>query len=555
MSDIASKNQIVKEGIGNIDKIVNDKYGGDWSKASKEIARSVTQMRANPFWNAQKEVEKKRGAFQEQVTKFGPKGMIFGADPRNLSTLDEQGQVRGADQFSGEVVEQGDWGKTAREIFSTLTPDKLQSAGLTRLEQGYLVAGELTRISPVKLDALAGDEDIQRAFQQSHPEFVRGFQELGDREKQQFGLEGESLQEVTKRTLFGNIAPAAFEQRERQFLVDRQAEIALKAQQEARNTTYFGSGNYQPIVSTEAGNKLEEHKKTIAPPSTAGTVGTPVAGGPAGLSPVFYDNMTEQQKEAERQRALGAREKYLDDYYGTLQAEYDELKDIPREEGFKIYEDHLQKAAEQTTTSWNLRLEDSSKNVKTQLFSNMNSGNFSAITVKSTGDVFDINNIAEKLQYKNHADFQEAIDTGVVEASPKIDFSNAALSIDISSNPAKKSVRPVTVNFSPDVQTQEILDRGQTVTEMFVNHMDYEEGAVEPVQLTNYRGDPTGQAVVVVGTGSIIDPNKKEIWLLDYNNQTRRPISLQQYQEMEAGEIDTRFNNYEGLAGNPGKIK
>jgi hypothetical protein len=231
--------------MSNIDKMVEEKYGGDWGRASKEIARSVTQMRSDPFWNAQKEVEKRRTAFQEQVTKFGPQAMVFGQDPRQLSTMDEFGRVRGQEQFTGRVVEQGDWGKTARAIFSSLTPDKIQSAGLTELERGYLAAGEITRISKTKLETLAQDKDIQRAFQQAHPEFVEGFEQLDETQKRKFGLEGETLEEVTERTLYGNIAPAAFEQRERQILYDRQA-AAERTKEKTR------AGAYGPVRELEA---------------------------------------------------------------------------------------------------------------------------------------------------------------------------------------------------------------------------------------------------------------------------------------------------------------
>jgi hypothetical protein len=223
MVDLASKNELINKGVKDINKMVTEKYGGDWGRASKEVARQVTSIRTDPFWSAQAGAEKRRQAFQEQVTKYGPQAMVFGRDPRQVSTLDKYGEVRGPEAFTGEVIQQGKWGDTARRIFSTMTPDTILSVGLSDLDRGYLEAGKITKITTKGLQLLADNEDVQLAFQQAHPEFVRGFKEGDVRMKERFGIKGKTLKEATSKTLFGNIAPAAFEKRERQIVYDRQA--------------------------------------------------------------------------------------------------------------------------------------------------------------------------------------------------------------------------------------------------------------------------------------------------------------------------------------------
>jgi hypothetical protein len=554
MADIASKNQIINDSMSNIDKTVEEQFGGDWGRAAKTVARQVSELRANPFWNAQKEVEKKRQAFEEQVTKFGPKAMIFGQDPRQLTTMDEQGQVRGVDQFTGRVVEQGDWGKTARDIFSSLTPDQYKRYNISPEEfEGFITGTKVTQVTRTKIEEMAKDPAIQLAFQQSHPEFVEGFSSLDPTQKEKFGLKGDTLAEATRQTLLGNIAPSVFRQQDMSLEVNpyQIADFKKSLEGEVVNP-YFGSANYQPVLSTEANGRLEKHKAMLREPGAGGT-GAPTAGGPLGSTPVFYDNMTAQQRENERQRALGVREKYLNDYYNVLGSEYPELKNLTRDEAFKAYENYLQNASESARLTWNTRLEDSSSNLKIQAFSNINSGDFTVQGIETTGDVFGKKGVADQLGYNTYQDLEEAMADKKLDT--RINVTEGTISMTIPAKEGKKGAKPVTINFSPDVQTQDMLESAQFVTESYYNPTSIAPGEMRPVDILDYKGEPTGQQVYVEGEGSIINGNKKQIILIDHNTRTRQPISLEQYQEMVAGAVDTRFNNYEGLSGNPGKIQ
>ena len=101
LDDLESKNSIIKEGMQNIDTLVQDQYGGDWGRAAKAVAGQVTAIRGHKFWNAQKEVEKRRVEARDFKIK-NPNAFIFN-DPSNLSTLDEQGNVRGQDAFNVDM--------------------------------------------------------------------------------------------------------------------------------------------------------------------------------------------------------------------------------------------------------------------------------------------------------------------------------------------------------------------------------------------------------------------------------------------------------------------
>jgi hypothetical protein len=272
--DMADKNRIIDNATKDINKLVDEKYGGDWGKASKEVARQVTNVRANDFWNAQSEMQKKREQFNELATKYGPQAMIFGQDPRNMTTLDEQGKVRSTDQF-GEVIQQGDWGGTARKIFSSLTPDMISDAQLSEAEHAMLRQGNWKGIKREKLEKLAKDPAIQQAFLQSHPEFARGFMEGDDRMKQQFGLQGNSINEAVEKTLLGNILPAAHSQTTYDFRQDAEKLQLQKARMDAAASASLG-----PITTTtetpitESGYKgIKEPKETHF--SSSGALMTP----------------------------------------------------------------------------------------------------------------------------------------------------------------------------------------------------------------------------------------------------------------------------------------
>jgi len=288
MSDIASKNQIVKEGIGNIDKIVNDKYGGDWSKASKEIARSVTQMRANPFWNAQKEVEKKRAAYQTQVDKFGPNALMFGADPRNVSTLDEQGQVRKQDQFAGEVVEKGDYIKTARELMAGLTPDK-NTWGLTREEiDNFLGYGEVSQVTEKKIREMAQSPEMQEALLSRHGE-IRRSGELSETQQKQHGFYDKTPEQFAEEQLFAAGRSAISRQVTKKVVADPIA--TQRAATKAANVPIRATTNSSDVVGHYYEGQLNTRDVTFNDKgqvaSTADRIGQKTKPTTASMMPVF----------------------------------------------------------------------------------------------------------------------------------------------------------------------------------------------------------------------------------------------------------------------------
>ena len=227
MPDIEGKRNLVNKSVEGMNKLVDEKYGGDWGRASKEIASRVTSARSNPFWNAQSEAQKQRGLAQELKTKYGQDAFIFN-DPTNLSVLDENGQVRGMDQFQPDIVQKGDYVKTAKQLIQGLEPD-INAYGLTEAEiDGFLKNKTVSKITEDKIKAFAESEEVQQAFLTQHSEIQRGFNEGSDELKQQFGLEG-SAKEFARKQLMGAGRSLINRQEKVDYRVDTPDQVAKAA--------------------------------------------------------------------------------------------------------------------------------------------------------------------------------------------------------------------------------------------------------------------------------------------------------------------------------------
>ena len=164
MQDIAAKNEILNQSIAGMNTTVKDKYGGDWGRAAKDVAAQITQVRSNPFWNTAKEADRFRKQAEELKIKYGPNAYIFN-DPTKISVVDEEGNLRGAQEFAPDIVEAGDYVQTVRELIGNVSDNKWQEYGLEQAEVlGYLKTGNISAVTEERLANLAKDPDIQKAF-------------------------------------------------------------------------------------------------------------------------------------------------------------------------------------------------------------------------------------------------------------------------------------------------------------------------------------------------------------------------------------------------------
>jgi len=551
MKDIAAKNQILNESIGDMNTTVKEKYGGDWGAAAKDIAAQVTQVRSDPFWNTAKEADRQRKIAEDLKIKYGPNAFIFN-DPTKIGVMDKEGKLRGAEAFTPDIVERGDWVQTARELMSGLTADEYERFGLGKGElTGFLEGKKVSAITREKIERMASDPAIQQLFLGQHSEIRRGISELSPEQQQQHGLLGKTAQDVAYESLLGAGASAEFQS------IDRSVQQNPFAVLDYKSSLAGGGGNYSPSATrqsfqTVAHNKLAEHERRM---QVTAPMSLPGVGGPLGVSP----DLQGKQLTVEQQAIIDkAHNEKLDTYHKELAKEYPQLKDMPRDEAFQVYEDWITKHSEQSTLAWNMKLEDSAANIKTNLISNISQGEFEVNGVTATGDVVGRKNMAKVLGYDDHEHFVTAFTAGDIELVPKVDFLNGSMALTITGNPDKpRKSQPVTLNFQADQQSRNMINTGHVLTTRMYDAKSYEGTDEEELALYDRDGRVTGVGLKVVGNADMTGgKNDKVIIWTDYNdpNPVPKQILLEDVQAMIAKTLDVRFNNFQGKLGNPGKL-
>lgn len=242
LDDLESKNRIIKEGMQGIDTLVQDQYGGDWGRAAKAVAGQVTAIRGHKFWNAQKEVEKRRVEARDFKIK-NPNAFIFN-DPSNLSTLDEQGNVRSTESFNVDMAARGDYAKTATDIMKMVESDA-QAFGLQPVDveglSHFLQTGDRSGISDEKIRKLAANPAIQQLFLGQHGELGR-IDELSPEQRKQQGLEGKTAEQFAEEQLLGAGLTRVHSKTDLKYIQDQMAikrQTAAASAAKLQNTQIF----------------------------------------------------------------------------------------------------------------------------------------------------------------------------------------------------------------------------------------------------------------------------------------------------------------------------
>ena len=197
-----------------------------------------------------------------------------------------------------------------------------------------------------------------------------------------------------------------------------------------------------------------------------------------------------------------------------------------------------------------------------------------------TGSIQGERDVLDRLGYKNQAEFNEAMKDQNID--PRIDFTEARLTLDVPSNVNQPGLLRgrqegmTTIYYSPDIETQDVLDAGQAVNLIYNDPKSYGSPVVKGqplvfgkneygqttvngsplIHVPNGRGGHTGDAIFIVGEGSI-KGNDKTIYVIDVNDPQKEPrvLSLEDMNTTLTEQIDVRWNNYEGPLGTASKEK
>jgi len=214
-NDIANKNKIVGDFTNNMDTVVKEKYGGDWGRASKEVARMVTSVRQNPFWDTAKILKERQAEERKRTSEYGNNTLVFKSLMGQGSIDPATGKTITPDQLQYDILEKGDWNKTIQEVIGKINPDS-NPYGLSKEDFGFLRSGQITEISPTKLKKIAEDPNIQQAIISAHPEMARAFNELPKQKSSLFGEDADTLQKGVQNLIYGNINSQQYKQNEQQ---------------------------------------------------------------------------------------------------------------------------------------------------------------------------------------------------------------------------------------------------------------------------------------------------------------------------------------------------
>ena len=241
MQDVAAKNKLLNESISEMNTLV-DKHGGDYGRAAKDIAAKVTQVRSNPFWNTAKEADRMRKMAEELKIKY-PNAYIFN-DPTKKSVVDEEGNLRGYDEFQPDIVPEGDYNKTAREIMSMVKADA-GSFGLSPVEarglEHFLQTGSTEEISEEKIREIASKPEVQQLFLGRHSEIKRAVSELDEVQQRQHGLYGKTAEDFAYEQLVGAGLPMVHRKTDLRYVQDSLAVAGAKRRAALGATAIFGS--------------------------------------------------------------------------------------------------------------------------------------------------------------------------------------------------------------------------------------------------------------------------------------------------------------------------
>jgi len=553
-NDIANKNNIVSKFTNNMDEMVKEKYGGDWGRASKEVARMVTNVRQNPFWDTAKILKERQEEARKLKTQYGSEALVFD-DLMGRGSIDpETGKVISPDQLQYDIRKRGDWAGSIDDILSRIKPDT-NIWGLSEADFGYLRSGKTTQISSEGIKKIAEDKGVQQAILSANPDMREAFERLPQEREKWFGDNYESVGKAVEGLIKGRGRSMVFKQEDDQFYQEWLLRERMDAAAKTENNPYYASANQSVVIANIDGELKEHERQSRGFDPSDNFDPTPWIDPETGRNyntEAMLNAYDAWSKDKGYEKNVNQRQ---EKYYNQLVEKHPELRQFEtKEEAFKAYGDWIKSRSEETRLNWNLKLEDSPDNIKRQLFSNINSGNFKALTFVSTGDVFDKNSITKKLGYTDYTELQEALKDQ--DISPVVDFREGKIAINIPNKSKKRNIKPETVYFDPDVQTKSVLNVGQYITERFYDANTYGENE-RPIRIPDGRGGFTSDGIVIEGEGDIVSGNKKRIWLIDLDDKdgTKPPIqiSIEDVQKTLTEYVDRSFNNYQGKLGNPGK--
>ncbi len=178
LGDTTYRNQLVDQSMKDMDRIAQEKYGGDYGRAAKDISREVTNLRADPFWNSSKHL-KEQQALQQKFMLEHPDAHLY-QDVRNIGAYDPDAQrLRGEQELTFRAGKKGDWQGSVEKQFADIKGDQLFSAMEDSGIPGYFKNMTIRDLKPEQLEKLLADNpNMVESFLTNNPDFERSGLEI-----------------------------------------------------------------------------------------------------------------------------------------------------------------------------------------------------------------------------------------------------------------------------------------------------------------------------------------------------------------------------------------
>ena len=169
LNDVMRQNEIIDGGMRDIDELA-DQYGGDYGKASKNIARQITNIRSNPFWKSAAHL-KEQQTIQQKFQLENPNAHISN-DVLKQSAYDPETQsVRSGEELTFGAINRSDYAKSIDQQFKDFEGDALAIGLRTAAgKPGYLEYGTETTLTDAQVRE-AANTGVD-AFLTSNPDYV-----------------------------------------------------------------------------------------------------------------------------------------------------------------------------------------------------------------------------------------------------------------------------------------------------------------------------------------------------------------------------------------------
>lgn len=255
-SDIDNKNRLVSHFVDKIDTTVREKYGGDWGRASKDVARMVTDIRMHKFWDTTKILKERQEEARKLKTQYGSEALVFD-DLTGRGSIDpETGEVVSPDQFQYDIRQRGNWAENIDKILARIKANR-NVEGLTEADYEYLENKSVTELSEEMINKLARNKYVQQAILSENPDIYEAFTRLPKERKKWFGkdFKDNELSLAIESLFKGRGIPMVYRLEDNQFLASR--EKNFKSNENTLETA-FGPQRTMSIDPTGYGRTKKE---------------------------------------------------------------------------------------------------------------------------------------------------------------------------------------------------------------------------------------------------------------------------------------------------------